>query len=514
MRKTVLGRATGYVGLAKDMRAVKRASDETVRDNARRHLAQRMGKLRGLPQKIGQIMSMSDDAGQADAFADLREQAEPLPLDELKPALEQQWGGSVDTVLAGIEPDGHAASLGQVHRAKLHTGEDVAIKIAYPGIDKAVMNDLKMLGWLSAPVGDLRRGFNLADYRAEIVRDLTEELEYQTEIEHQQRYAEFATTVDGLIVPKPYTQWSGHHVLVSSWEDGDDIEATSHWPQPARADLARKLVRHFLTALFDHNFVHADPHPGNYRFRLDPQHGASVVLYDYGSVVRLSERDCLLLMRLICDTTSRSGDPLSVLTSLGFDETLLSPITRKLPALCSVLFEPFANPAKFDLDGWNRSERIDDILGDDRWNFRMASPAKLILLMRAFRGVLYYLERLGESVSWERLFAPIVARHQHTMATLDIPASKSRENRFESMAKHLRIEVKRGGVTKVSLTFPATTVDDLDGLVDEELAVKIAERDIDIAKIVRETRSRGYTPGPLFELDEPDEDRHFRVWME
>ena len=86
--------------------------------------------------------------------------------------MEKAWGAPLDSVVQTIDRNGLAASLGQVHRAVLRDGREVAVKVRYPGIRKAVMNDLKVLGWLSAPVGDLRRGFDLNDYRAEIVRNL------------------------------------------------------------------------------------------------------------------------------------------------------------------------------------------------------------------------------------------------------------------------------------------------------------------------------------------------------
>ena len=114
MKKTLVQRAGGYLGMANDMRKIKRTNDNAVRSNAQRHLAQRMGKLRGLPQKIGQILSMSDDNDSADAFSDTRENAEPLPWSTMLPVLEKAWGCPVDSVLASIDTNAIAASLGQV----------------------------------------------------------------------------------------------------------------------------------------------------------------------------------------------------------------------------------------------------------------------------------------------------------------------------------------------------------------------------------------------------------------
>lgn len=514
MRGTVIGRAVGYATMGLDMRRAKHATDATVRDNARRHLAQRMGNLHGLPQKIGQMLSMSADATAATPFADLGDRSQPLPIDEVVERLTGAWGKPWDTVLAHIDEVGAAASLGQVHRATLRAGRDVAIKVAYPGIRDAVMSDLKLLGWLSAPVGDLRRGFDMTAYREEIVRDLNEELDYRTELDNQVRFGEIATGLEGLIVPMPIAERSNEAVLVSAWESGETLEPAALWPKSDRAELARRVLRHFLVTVFDHGFFHADPHSGNYRFRIDPDHGPSVVLYDYGSMASLSEQDRVALLRLITDTAARRGDPFSGLVELGFREDLLAPIEQKLPAICRVLFEPFASPAKFDLSAWRRTERLNDILGDDRWNFRMAGPAKLILLMRAFRGVLYYLERLGETVSWERTLEPILERNAKHLAATPPRIAARPGTGFDALAKHLRIEVTRNGERRASLTFPAGSVEELSALMDEETAAKIAERGINLDAILKKVRQTAYAPAELFILDDPTSASSFRVWLE
>ena len=158
-RAADLGRA-GFHGLK-----LGGSTNEVGRDNARLHLVQRLGRLRGLPQKMGQILSMSEDDETVDAFAPLTDSAEPVPLEALLSVMAEQWNRDPETVFGDIDGHGLAASLGQVHRATLRDGRVVAIKVQYPGIREAVEADLKMLGWLSEPVGGLRRGFDLADYR-------------------------------------------------------------------------------------------------------------------------------------------------------------------------------------------------------------------------------------------------------------------------------------------------------------------------------------------------------------
>lgn len=508
-----LGRVIELAGVAKDIRTAKRSTDAHVCENARKHLALRLGRLHGLPQKIGQMLSMSDDRTAADAFVNLTDSAEALPFDVIGPILERSWGKAIESVVTEIDPKGMAASLGQVHRATLIDGCQVAIKVAYPGIRKAVNNDLKMLGWLSAPVGDLRRGFDLTAYRREITRNLAEELDYHVELKNLQDYRSPARSHEGVVIPAALPELCSDTILVTQWEQGQSIEEVERWPAAHREELARVMLRHFLTMLFDHGLIHGDPHPGNYRFRLSPTGDPSFVLFDFGSVARLEQRDRLLLLRLILDTVAMEGDPLTLLSELGFDRDLLEPIKAKLPAVCHLLFDPFRQPLKFDMDQWNRRERLDDVLGDDRWNFRMAGPAKLILLMRAFRGILFYLERLGQPISWERILRPIADRHEPSARALILPQPASDDASFSAMGRHLRVAVRRDGVTKVSLTLPVMAIEDLDGLMEPDLISRVEQKGTSLAAIVRNVRQRGYAPGEIFEI-ESDDAKQVRVWIE
>ena len=91
-----------------------------------------------------------------------------MAFELIEGVLVNEWRRPWREVLREIEPDGRAASLGQVHRARLTSGEDVAVKLQYPGIAKAVESGLKLLGWLTLPVGGLRRGFKLDELLAEV----------------------------------------------------------------------------------------------------------------------------------------------------------------------------------------------------------------------------------------------------------------------------------------------------------------------------------------------------------
>ena len=513
MPGSLITRSLDYARLGLAARRLRKATDDAVRDHARRHLAERMGRLRGLPQKIGQILSMSDDAAKADVFADLRDAAEPLPFDEIAPILAESWGRPIADAMRDIDPRGLAASLGQVHRATLHDGRAVAVKVQYPDIRLALKNDLKLLGWITAPVGDLRCGFDLAAYRAEVLRDVDAELDYFGEAARQIRFGRLLSETPGWMVPEVIADLSNDRVLTSQWINGATIDAAATWPKSDREQLATGLIRGFFHLLFGEGVLHADPHPGNYRF-VNTSTGPAVALLDFGSVVEIPLEHRVALLKLFDIAMQRRGDPYHPLLALGFNARLLGPIRSKLAALCSVLFEPFTLPGKYDLDTWRRSARIDDILGDDRWNFRLAGPANLLLVMRAFRGLTYYLDRLGEDVSWSQAIAPHLSKHRASLQAIRSEAAPDQSGSFERMAKHLKIRVEENGVQKVALTFQGSAVDDLDELMDDGLKARIQAQGIDLAAMSRRVRASAYMPQELFALSGAPGQRAVRVWLE
>lgn len=512
MHASLLTRSAGYVDLARLGRKL-RSGDDAVRANARLHLAARMGRLRGLPQKIGQILSMSDDPDLAAPFAPLKEDATPLPFEEIKPILCATWGRDISDVLASIDPRGRAASIGQVHRAVLHDGRAVAIKSQYPGIRRAIRSDLRMLGWLSAPLGNLRRGFDLTGYRREILRDLEEELDYRIEAEHQRRFHAILGELPGWTIPTILPELCGDRVLVSEWLDGDGIEIVEGWPKADRDALAASLIQGFFRLLFHHGVVHADPHPGNYRFVKTPA-GPKIILFDFGSVAKLPSEHLVALLKLIEISVAKEGDPYKPFISMGFNDQLLSPIRSKLPAVCSTLFEPFCSDGKYDVKRWRLSERVADILGEDRWNFRMSGPPNLIFLLRAFRGLIYYLEKLSVNVSWRIALAPHLAAHRAALDSFDTSTPIKVRDGFARMARHLRIRVTHQGHTKVFLTFRSDAVDNLDELMDDEIKNRVRTQGIDLPAIVRRVRQTIYAPQDLFRIEESGSQRGVRVWLE
>jgi hypothetical protein len=302
-------------------------------------------------------------------------------------------------------------------------------------------------------------------------------------------------------------------VLVSRWEEGDDLETVLRtWPASEKRALGRQILKLFARSVLVHGLVHADPHAGNYRFRRNGEN-PKIVLYDFGSVLRLEETVRLALVRLIAAAMNeRDEDPYPLFLLLGFNADTLQPLRARLPALCRVLLDPFCTHGPFATKTWKRGERVADVLGDDRWNFRISGPARLSFLMRAFHGLVYYLEQLGEPVNWNWQVAPIVESQRFQADTLPLPVAPDRTTTFRALARNLVICVTENGQTKVKVTLPALAVDELEEYLEGDLSGKIQARGIDLARIVKEVRHAGYAPRTLFKLEESPKSYH--VWLE
>ena len=516
MALKTLQRMAGYADLARSARRIKKSDDPQIQERARKHLVERMGKMRGLPQKLGQMLSFQDDGSDSESdtthpYDSLQQQADPLPLEAIKPLIEQAWQKPVGDVLKHIVPVGHAASLGQVHQATMLNGQQVAVKVQYPDIRQAIGTDLKMLGWLSRPVGSLKRGFDLGAYRNEILEDLDRELDYCQEATQQRRFCEWARQSETLDVPEVVDHLCTDNVLVSQWSEGDSWNDVKEQWQPAeKRQMARVVLDFFLEGMFDQRLLHADWHPGNFRFRRGKK--TSLLLYDFGCVYEPSETQALTLLRLIRATVQGDESPWPLLIKLGFNPDYLEPMAAKLPALCRVLFEPFCRDHPYSLDDWQLGSRVSDILGDDRWNFRIAGPAHMMFMLRAFHGLKYYLGGLDADIWWSRAITPYFKKYGQQMDSLSLPQSSAKATDFTTLAKYLKIRVTENGRTKVELTSPAHCIDSLDEMLAEDHRQRIIDQGIDLDQLISDVRGRGYVPGEIFHLAEPP--KTIEVWLE
>ena len=239
----------------------------TAREFSR--LAVSMG---GVLIKVGQFVSARVDVlpkAITDELADLQDEVPPEKFEDIRAVVEAELGKPLDEAFAFFEPNVEAAaSLGQVHRARLLTGESVVVKVQRPGITVIVATDLDavrmVLSWIRN-YGPIRRRVDLLALLDEFSRILYQELDYVQEAENALTFAANFADDPEVYVPKVYREISTRRVLVL--EDVRSIKITDLAALEAagvdRKQVASRLFNTYLQQYFEDGFFHADPHPGN-----------------------------------------------------------------------------------------------------------------------------------------------------------------------------------------------------------------------------------------------------------
>ncbi|MEM9344292.1 MAG: AarF/ABC1/UbiB kinase family protein [Pseudomonadota bacterium] len=254
-----------------------------------RRLADELARMRGAAMKVGQLISM--DTGDmlppelADIMARLRDQAHFMPPKQLKQVLTRNWGPDwLNKVKRfDVQPIA-AASIGQVHRALLKDGRDVAVKVQYPGVARSIDSDVANVGALVRMSGLIPKGFDIAPYMDEARKQLHEETDYAREGAHMRRFAELLQDQDDFVVPEFQEDWSTPEILTMSYLDGQPIEVAAAASQEERDRITAALIDLTLREVFDFGVTQSDPNFANYRY--NPTTG-KIILLDFGATREL-----------------------------------------------------------------------------------------------------------------------------------------------------------------------------------------------------------------------------------
>jgi predicted unusual protein kinase regulating ubiquinone biosynthesis (AarF/ABC1/UbiB family) len=266
-------------------------SDETLKTRrARLHrrkaaqLTRRAIELKGILIKLGQFLSARVDVLPEEftrELAQLQDAVPPADFLLIRKRIEEEIGTQLETIFTRFDPAPiAAASLGQVHEAVLASGQRVAVKVQYPGIEKIVKMDLRAVRWAMRGLSYWYRHIRWDLLYQEFSQILEHELDYIAEGRNAERFRENFTKDERIIVPKVIWDYTTPHVLTLEFVEGIKITEfdsirRSGVSLPA---LARLLVESYMRQIFEHRFVHGDPHPGNLFVRPGPQ----LVFVDFG----------------------------------------------------------------------------------------------------------------------------------------------------------------------------------------------------------------------------------------
>jgi predicted unusual protein kinase regulating ubiquinone biosynthesis (AarF/ABC1/UbiB family) len=377
-------------------------------------IVERSKELKGAFMKLVQMLSMRDDILPAEALQVLsvvQSQVPPMEYEEIRDQIKRELGGDPEDLFASFDREAFAAaSLGQVHRAVLKSGEDVVVKVQYPGVDETVQQDLsnvKALLHTFTMIGRdvMRQKIDQSDVYRELEERLHEELDYINEAKNIALFQKMFRDDPEVIIPEFYPDFSSRRVLTMSFLEGypfADILKPGV-DQTMKDWVAIKYFRVVWRQIFEFGILHTDPHPGNYLITYHPK----LAILDFGSIRIFPEEIRAAYHSLAAAIMRRDEKRMTkCFVQLGFLDEDENP--KPMVRIMDIVFEPVLKDAPYDPRDYDSLERSMEIASIGLENRLFKAPGHRVFLARALMGLDAYLKQLGTVANWHRIFKECV----------------------------------------------------------------------------------------------------------
>ena len=256
------------------------------------NIADQLASMRGAAMKLGQLISM--DAGDflpeelAVILGRLRDDADPMPKDQLIATLNQSWGEKWqdDLLYFSFAPIA-AASIGQVHKVITMDGRMLAVKVQYPGVKKSIDSDVDNVATLIKLTGFVPKSLDINPLLQEAKAQLHQEADYVREADMLNRYSALVESTDILckgnnafVIPQTFAPLTTSTVLAMDFIEAQDLDALLNEPQDVRDAVMTALMTLFFSEIFHFKLLQSDPNLANYQFKPDTK---EIVLLDFGA---------------------------------------------------------------------------------------------------------------------------------------------------------------------------------------------------------------------------------------
>ena len=368
-----------------------------------------LSHLRGAALKLGQMLSM--DTGLvlspqiSQIFASLRDDAKPMPPKQLQTVLNAQWGpGWLKQFRRFDVRPFAAASIGQVHRAQTLDGQDLAIKVQYPGVRDSIDSDVDNIATLMRLPGLVPSGMDLQPLLAEAKRQLHAEADYQAEANHLAQFGSLLAGSDMFLVPDLHPALCTSQVLAMRYVESAPLDSLTHAPQALRDKVAAALIDLVLREIFVFGAMQTDPNWANYRYC--PPSGR-IVLLDFGAVQTIAPSlaaDFRALAQVALD-----GEPKATrdaMLRIGYFGPTTAPHHQTLiQSMFDLAMGPLRQATPFDFGQSDLLERLRDMglaIGSDR-DLAHVPPAATLFLHRKIGGMYLMAAKLRARVALRRM---------------------------------------------------------------------------------------------------------------
>lgn len=330
--------------------------------------------------KIGQVGSLRPDLlppGLVKEFEKLQDRVPPFEFADVERIVEEELGEPLDELFAAFDKESlAAASIGQVHKAKLHNGRVVAVKVQRPGIAQNIQTDLEILAdfaQLAERRLDWASHYELSEVVDEFSRALRAELDYTVEARNADRIRRRFKGDDTVVIPEVLWELTTPRVMVMEYVEGIKL-SDLHGLEKAgfnRSVLAERALNAVFEQVFMHGFFHADPHPGN--LAALPEH--KILIMDFGLVGRLTDDMKSRLSSLIIGLMRKNTDAiLRSLVRMG-----IVPVDVKMDKLRRDIDDLREKYYEIPMSELNMAESVNDLF-TVAYRHRIRIPSDLTLV--------------------------------------------------------------------------------------------------------------------------------------
>ncbi len=332
--------------------------------------------------KLGQILSTRPDlvgVRLAEEFQQLQENVHADPPEVVRKLVEAELGRPIEELFAEFEPQAMAsASIGQVHRARLHSGEAVVVKVLHADIEKKVSVDMDILAGLAMMAEMLPefRSYRPSAIVAEFQRAMRRELDFGREERNIQQFAHDFRDDPTVCIPRTYPELSSRRVLTMELLEGIKLSE----PERLAAagvdgdEVARRGAAICLKMIFDNGFYHADPHPGN----LLVMEGCRIGLLDFGMVGRIDERLHEGVSEMLVALSNLDAEHMTAMI-LRLGKT---PADLDRAGLALDVADFLSYYASQSLDRFDLSGALNEMMEQIR-RYHILLPARIVMLLKA-----------------------------------------------------------------------------------------------------------------------------------
>ncbi len=375
-------------------------------------LTDQLAHLRGAAMKLGQMLSM--DAGDvlepelADILSRLRSNADPMPAKQLNGVMEGSLGANwkAEFLSFNFKPIA-SASIGQVHQAYSDAGDNLAVKVQYPGIRKSIDSDVDNVGTLLKVVGLIPESVDYKGLLEEAKKQLHDEADYAREAQFAIRYHDALKEHPHFVVPKIHTESSSDSVLAMEFIYGSPIEQIEHYDQSTRDFVMHSLLELLFRELFEFKMVQTDPNFANYLYI---ENTRQIGLLDFGATREYSERFSTGYRQAFASVVNNDEQGLNdALEQIGFfSQTILPDQRQAILDLVKMACEPMLVDEPYDFKASGLAQKLREAgtilsMEQEYWH---TPPADALFLHRKIGGMYLLAARIGAKVNIRQLVSP------------------------------------------------------------------------------------------------------------